>query len=791
MMSLPAHASVIVIGGGVMGCSTLYHLAQMGVRDAILLERHRLTSGTTWHSAAQVRALRSSKNLTHLIRYSIDLYQRLQKETGQSVGWINSGSISIACNSERLTHIRRQAALARLFGAHAESISVGEAKERWPLMNIKDVIGAVWSSEDGRVSPSDLCAALIKGARGAQVFENTAVIGIHTRNGKIVGAQTSAGVIRCDAIALCAGLWSRDIARYAGASAPLWPCEHFYLLTKPMAEISGHLPTLSDHDSHLYFRDDSGGLLAGCFEPHGKAISATRLGDNFAFQLLSEDWDHFEPMMINALARAPALAAAEVKTLINGPESFTPDGVFMLGEALETAGLFLGCGMNSVGVATGGGAGYALAHCIVHGYMPMTLPEADPKRFPSCFNSAAALAARAPETLGRHYEIVYPGTQPTTARNLRLPPLTDIWRRYGAHFGQFYGWERPLYFNKNKEPRLTFNRPDWFNQVGKEVKQAHAQAAIFDLSALGKIKVRGQDAEKFLNRICANNLACSFGRVIYTVMLNARGGIESDLIILRLDNDTYRLYTGAAAVGRDWAWLKKQLKDDERVQLSNETEDWAVIGLCGAQATNIATAMGVDDWNRLAFFSHAPSEIGGYPICVARLSYVGEPGWEITCRRQDATAICLKLLDAGAMPSGIFAQNSMRIEKRFLAYGHDMDADITPLEVGLDFAIDWNTTFIGREQLLIRQQLGIDSAIVSIIVDDENQQPLGGEPVYAGDSIIGQTTSAAYGYRLQQPIALAMVNKTPLIDAGNRVIIDIAGCRVGGYAIWGAAFSAN
>ncbi|MGV0036737.1 MAG: FAD-dependent oxidoreductase [Candidatus Azotimanducaceae bacterium WSBS_2022_MAG_OTU7] len=398
---LPPHASVVVIGGGVMGCSTLYHLAKSGVSDAVLIERNKLTSGTTWHSAAQVRALRSTQNLTNLIRYSVDLYSTLEAETGQSTGWINKGSLSIASNQERWTQIRRQEALAHLFGIRANSITVDEAKERWPLMNADDVIGAVWSPDDGRVSPSDLCAALVKGARsrGAKIFEDTGVTAIFTDNEKITGLETTAGTIRCDAIALCTGLWSRASGEMAGVDIPVYPCEHFYLLTKAVPGAENNLPTLSDHDSHLYIRDDSGGLLVGCFEPMGKPISPERIGENSPFQLLPEDWDHFEPMVANALHRLPCLADAEVKMLLNGPESFTPDGSFMLGESAETRGLFLGCGMNSVGVATGGGAGMALAHCIIHGHTPFDLHEADPKRFPACFNSAETLAERIPEVL--------------------------------------------------------------------------------------------------------------------------------------------------------------------------------------------------------------------------------------------------------------------------------------------------------------------------------------------------------------------------------------------------------
>ena len=772
-----------------MGCSTLYHLAHLGARDAILLERHCLTSGTTWHSAAQVRALRSTYNLTALVRHSIALYDRLEEETGQSVGWINAGSLSLACNEGRLTHIKRQEALAKRFGMSAQSIGVGEAKERWPLMNVDDVIGAVWSPGDGRVSPSDLCAALTKGAKaaGATIYENTAVEGILTRQGKVVGVRTDQGEIRCDAVALCAGLWSRKMAMQAKACAPLWPCEHFYLLTQAMDGVDRHLPTLADHDSHLYLRDESGGLLVGCFEPNAKAISAERLGEDFAFQLLAEDWEHFEPMMENAMRRIPALRQAEVKTLINGPESFTPDGLFMLGETAETSGLFLGTGMNSVGVVNGGGAGHALAHCIVHGRLPLALPETDPKRFADCFNSAEGLSARAPEVLGRAYQVSFPGRQMATARRLRLPPLYEQWRQRRAHFGQFYGWERPLYFNKEKEPGQTFKRPDWFECVGNEVAAAHERVALFDLSTLGKIRVRGADSEKFLNRVCSADLTQPPGRVIYTAMLNPHGGIESDLIALRLDDETYRLYTGTAAIKRDLAWLRRQASG--KVELKDETEEWATFCLAGAGTPALATALNLAAINGLRFFTHCQATLAGKPILAARMSHVGEAGWEITCRWQDARAVVDCLLQAGASPAGFYAETSMRIEKGFAAYGRDINADLSPLEARLP--VHWDSPFIGKEALTARRQEK-ERRLVCLVADEalreDDDMLMGDEPVSVGGEIVGQTASAAFGYRLQRQVALALLPTEPLRQNGNRATINLAGQSVAATAFFGAAY---
>lgn len=760
-----------------MGCSTLYHLAKAGVSDAILIERNELTSGTTWHSAAQVRALRASKNLTDLIRYSISLYSQLEAETGQATGWINKGSLSIATNPDRLTFIKRQEALAHLYGVAATSISADEAKAHWPMMNTDDVIGAVWSPDDGRVGPSDLCAALIKGARsrGTKVFEQTAVTGIKTEANRVVGIETSIGEIDCDAIALCSGLWSRENAAMAGVDVPVWPCEHFYLLTNPIDGIEGNLPTLSDHDSHLYIRDDSGGLLVGCFEPIGKPIDPATIGHDFAFQLLDEDWDHFEPMLNNALHRLPCLADADLRMLLNGPESFTPDGSFLLGESAETRGLYLGCGMNSVGVATGGGAGMALAHCIVHGHMPTDLYEADPKRFPNCFNSVEALTARVPEILGTHYVIGFPGRQLDSARKLRATPLQDEWEKRGAHFTQVFGWERPLYFDKTQEPVLRFGKPDWFDQVGREVMRAHRQAAVFDLSSFGKVRVRGADAANFLQRVCANDMLRSAGRAIYTPMLNERGGYESDLTALKLDNNEFRLYVGSGAIKRDLAWLNRQRRNDEIVELIDETEGYAVLGLMGSNAARVMSELGSEAISQLGYFRYCRGQVGSIEVDAVRLSYVGEAGWELTCRSEDAVALWQVLQKAGVSPAGTFAMTSMRIEKGYLSFGHDLDTDIDPFQAGLDFTIDWNSDFIGKAALLERRDHPPESRLVSIVFDNPDAQPLGHEPVYHQGEIIGKTTSAAFGYRIGKPVAVALLNsRNDLSLDGLDIDVDIA-----------------
>ena len=788
---LPRHASVVVIGGGVMGCSTLFHLAKMGVSDAILLERNQLTSGTTWHSAAQVRALRHSQNLTRMIQYSVDLYSQLEKETGQSVGWIQKGSLSIATHPDRLIHIKRQEALAKVYGVEAHSISAAEAQERWPLMNASDVIGAVWSPEDGRVSPSDVCAALVKAAKtkGAQLFENTGVTAVLTRQGRITGVETSNGVIQCDAIALCAGLWSREVGAMAGAEVPLLACEHFYLLTKPVQGISGNLPTLSDHDSQLYIRDDSGGLLVGCFEPQGKPIAPGLLDATFAFGLLPEDWDHFEPMMELALQRLPALQTAEVKMLLNGPESFTPDGTFMLGETAETRGLFLGCGMNSVGMASGGGAGMNLAHCIVHGAPTYDLSEADAKRFAPIFNSVEQLMARAPEILGTHYDIAYPGKQLASARNLRMLTLHSKHRKHNAHMGQFFGWERPLYFGKRTEPVLSFSKPDWFDNVGSEVLAAHRHAAVFDNSSFGKIDIEGPDAENFMLQTCAGFVGRAPGAVIYTAILNDRGTFESDVTVQRLATSYYRVFTATQAIKRDLAWFTRAAEQYD-ISIRDTTEQYAVLALMGPEASAIQCKLG-GDLDSIGFFKHSEASLASLKVRAARLSYVGESGWELTCDSSDVAALYDALLNEGAQPAGLFAQSAMRIEKGFCAVGHELDSDISPLEAGLDKFVRPDGNFTGYTAMQERRNNPPKKQLRSLLFSDITAVPLGHEPVYSGNRIIGKTTSCAFGYRLGQPAGLSFIDNEYCRAEQSAVKVDIGGELVDADVVHGPLYDAT
>ncbi len=802
---LPVAARVVVIGGGAMGCSTAYYLAKQGCADVVLLERAKLTSGTTWHSAAQVRQLRSSQSLTRLIQDSVELYGSLEAETGQSTGWYRTGSLSIATNPDRLTHIRRQAALARAFGIEVAEIDAAEAGRLWPLMRTDDVIGAVYSPDDGRVNPSDLCAALARGARqrGVRILEDTPVSGFRLENGRVTGVTTSRGTIRCEAVALCAGLWSREIALLAGVAAPLYACEHFYLLTKPIEGITGHLPTLSDHDGHLYIRDDVGGLLVGCFEPWGKVLPPEKLPENFAFELLNEDWDHFEPMMLNALHRVPALETAEARMLLNGPESFTPDGNFLLGEAAEVTGFFLGCGMNSIGVASAGGAGKALARWVLEGHPGMDLSPVDIRRFQAFQNSQDALRARVPEVLGLHYAIAYPGREFETARNLRFSPLHGRLKARGARFGQRAGWERPVYFtgpDEAQDPPLSFERPPWFEAAAAEHKAAREAVAVIDQGSFVKLLLQGRRVERLLQRLCANDVAVAPGRIVYSAMLNERGGFESDLTVLRLAEDSFLLVSGTGHGGRDPAWIRRHMAGDEDATLTDVTSSHAAIAVAGPRSRALLSRLSDADFGNDAFpyYTWQEIELDCERVRAARLSYVGELGWELYVPAEFAAGLydrlCAAGEDLGLRDVGAYATTSLRIEKGYRAWGHDLGPEDTPLEAGLGFAVklDRQIPFIGREALLRQREHRTGKRLIMLQLEDPDALPIGEEPILQHGRAVGQATSCAYGHSLGCGVAMGYVGCgdrgiEAMLDDGG-FALDIAGRAVPARASLRAAY---
>jgi 4-methylaminobutanoate oxidase (formaldehyde-forming) len=612
--------------------------------------------------------------------------------------------------------------------------------------------------------------------------------------------ETTRGKVRCETVVLTGGLWSAAIGALAGIKVPLYACEHFYLLTKPVEGLVRHRPSLSDHDGHLYIRDESGGLLVGCFEPRGKPIDVSELPPQFAFGLLNADWDHFEPMMHNGIHRIPALENAEVRMLLNGPESFTPDGTFLLGPSAELDNLFLLCGMNSVGVATGGGAGKALAQWILDRREPMDLTGVDPRRFASVESNIEFLRERTPEVLGKHFAISFPGQEWETGRGLRRPPLHDHHVSDGAQFGQRFGWERPLVFSTDVDMTPTFGRSGWHDTVAKEVQAAHMRAALFDQSTLGKIRVAGQDAESFLQHVCANDMSRGPGRVMYTAMLDERGCFQSDLTAHRTGENEYVLYVNTNSVLRDVAWLLSHRHGDGRVEIQDVTEAFAVIGLVGPSAVNVLSSAcdGANPLADLSFFSHRSFSLQGMNVRAARVSYVGEPGWEITVDVAKAPRLYQILRAsgqaAGLCPAGLLAQTSMRIEKGFPSFGHDVTPDDTPIEARVLHAtkLGGDIDFIGRDALERRVLQAPKRHMMTILLDPGLQaNPIGGEPIRIDGRIMGRVTSASFGFRVQQPVCLGYLKGDLAELNGAMVEVDIAGHRYPGRAQTAAAFDPN
>ena len=555
-------------------------------------------------------------------------------------------------------------------------------------MQSDDVLGAIWSPEDGRVSPSDLCHSLVRGAKakGARVFEQTAVEGILTHGNTIHGVVANGTTIKCDTVALCTGLWSRENSLLTEHAVPVWPCHHYYLLTEPLSGFEQTLPTLSDHDQSLYIRDDSGGLLVGCFEAHAKAVDPQLIGPHSPFNLLQEDWDHFEPVMEAAIRRIPALENAGVRTLLNGPESFTPDGNFLLGESSMTQGLFLGCGMNSVGLASAGGAGWALAEAIINDSMPFDLAELDPQRFHPCFSDIDTLSKRVPEVLGKHYAISYPGRQWHSTRNLRKLPLDELWRDHSAIMGQVNGWERPLYFESKSDTHLdirhtsdadlTFAMPLWFDNVAEEVAVTADSVGLFELSTFGRFSFKGNRAQDFLQYLCSNKVNIEPGKCCYSLLLNSKGGIEFDAVVFRLKEDEFLMSIGSAHVQKAATWIERCFKQyskeslqhlpisSENLLIANHSECTAAIAIAGPGSDSLLSDL-CDNFKAPGFFAHHSFNLKGTEIRVACLSYTGERGFEIICSAKDILAVSRELIAKGASPVGLYAQTSMRIEKGF------------------------------------------------------------------------------------------------------------------------------
>ncbi|MDH3581384.1 MAG: FAD-dependent oxidoreductase [Hyphomicrobiales bacterium] len=793
-VEFPTQARVVVVGGGIAGCSVAYHLTKLGWKDVVLLEQGRLSGGTTWHAAGLVGQLRNHQNLTRLIQYSTELYASLEAETGLATGWKACGSLSIARTEERMTVLKRVAAKARAYGVEAEVISAKQAGEHFPVMETKDLVGGVWLPGDGKANPADLTQALARGTRqnGGKIFEKVRVTGVELEGGAVKKVRTSQGDIACDYVVNAGGQWARQFGRLAGVTVPLYSCEHFYIVTGRIDGVTPDLPCLRDPDGYIYFKEEVGGVVMGGFEPDAKPWKMNPIPDDFENTLLEDDWDQFEILMENALIRMPALETAEVKQFVNGPESFTSDGYFILGEAPEVRNYFVCAGFNSMGIASAGGAGKAVAEWMVEGEPTSDVWPVDIRRFASFHGNDAWLEDRVKETLGLHYVMPWPNQELLSGRPLRCSPIYERLREKNACFGSKMGWERPLFFAPSpEEARIdySFGRQNWFDWAAAEHTAAREAVAFFDQTSFGKLMVQGRDAEAELQRLCANNITGEPGSCVYTGMLNARGGYESDLTVTRLDNERFLLVTGSAEAVRDRDWITRNIRDDAHVTVADVTSSLAIFGIMGPKSRDLLTTLTPDALSNEAFPYAASKEIslGQAHVRATRRSYVGELGWEIYMPVEVAASVYDEIVGAGAdfglTHAGYYALDSLRVEKAYRAWGHELTPDITPFEAGLSFAVDFaKGDFLGRDALLKAKDKPAKRRLALFVLDDPGPVLWGGELILRDGVPVGEIESAAYGHTLGAAVGLGYIHNDTGVDAAfveaGAYEIDNAGALV-------------
>ncbi|HEY6354705.1 MAG TPA: FAD-dependent oxidoreductase, partial [Burkholderiaceae bacterium] len=655
-MSLPGHARVVIVGGGIVGCSTAYHLTQLGITDVLLLEQGKLTSGTTWHAAGLVGQMRPNRNMTAMSKYGIELYSTLESETGLGTGWKQCGSVNVAATPERWMMLKKQAALARSFGVEVQLITPREAGDLYPVMRTDDLHGAMWIPGDGKANPADLCMSLAKGARnrGVRIVEGVEVTGVLTERGavgaQVAGVRTTRGDVRCEVLVNCAGQWARQFGALAGVNVPLYSAEHFYIVTGKIEGVHPMLPVMRDPDGFIYYKEEVGGLVMGGFEPKAKPWQVDPIPSSFQFQLLDEDWDQFEILMTNAMHRTPCLQTAEIKMLLNGPESFTPDGNFILGEAPGLRNYFVCAGFNSTGIANSGGAGRLIAQWIAGGEAPSDLWDVDVRRFGAFTANRRALAERTAETLGLHYAMRWPRQELASARPLRTSPLYDLLDAKGAEWGSKNGWERANYFRpvSQTRPDHTLAAPGWLPWVQAEQRATREAVAIYDQTSFGKLLVQGRDALAVLQHLCANELDVPVGKMVYTAMLNQRGGFESDLTVIRLAADRFQLTTGSAQPQRDLDWIERHIGSEQYATVTDVSALTAVLSVMGPKAQEVVRRVSPDDLSpaALKFSFTREIDLGRARVRAARMSYVGGPGYEIYVPIEMARHVYLVLHEA-------------------------------------------------------------------------------------------------------------------------------------------------
>jgi 4-methylaminobutanoate oxidase (formaldehyde-forming) len=765
-MTLPTHARIVVIGGGIIGCSTAYHLARDHKADVVLLEQGKVTSGSTWHAAGLVGQLRSSASITKVLKYSVELYKGLAAETGLDTGWKMTGCLRLATTPDRWTEFRRLATTARSFGMEMELISPAEVKRMWPLMDVSDLIGASWLPTDGQASPSDITQSLARGARmhGARIHEGVRVTGFRMDGRRITHVETTQGAIACETVVNCGGMWARQLGAMAAVAVPLHPVKHQYIITERIEGLSVDAPTLRDPDRRTYFKEEVGGLVMGGYEPDPQGWVTGDIPDPWEFALFGDDWDHFAQHMEQAVARIPALETAGVKQMINGAESFTPDGNFILGPAPECANMYVGAGFNAFGIASGGGAGWVLADWVMRGEAPLDLWAVDIRRFSSLHRDRGWVAERTLEAYGKHYTVAFPHEEYTSGRPRIVSPLYARLQAQRAVFGSKLGWERPNWFAPaGTEARDVYSmgRQNWFGTVGQEHAHVRAHAGVFDQSSFAKYELSGPKAAEALEWICANRVAREQGRLTYTQLLNTRGGIEADLTVARLSPDLFYIVTGTGFRTHDFGWIADHLPAGG-VTFTDVTEGWGTLSLMGPASRAVLQAVTPGDVSNAAFpFGHARTlTIAGTPVRALRVTYVGELGWElhVPLPRLGEVYEALMAADPALRPVGYRALESLRLEKGYRAWSSDITPNDTPFEAGLGWAVKLkaNTPFLGRAALEAFAGLPLRRRLCTFTVAPDVVL-LGRETILRDGAPVGYLTSGGYGYTVGAGIGLGYV----------------------------------
>jgi 4-methylaminobutanoate oxidase (formaldehyde-forming) len=787
----PTHKRVVIIGGGIVGCSVAYHLTKLGWNDVVLLERKTLTCGTTWHAAGLVGQLRATANITKLAQYTSKLYAGLEEETGQSTGFKQSGSIAIATNEERFEELKRGASMARVFNLEVEMMSPKEMEKFWPAANLDDVIGGVFLPGDGQTNPIDTTMALAKGARmgGAEIIEETKVTGILQKDGVVTGVSTEKGDIQAEFVVNCGGMWGRNLGLMAGVNVPLHASEHFYFVTEHMADLVPHAPTLRDMGGFTYYKEDAGKLLVGAFEPVAKPWGMDGIPEDFSFGELPDDEEHLLPVFEKAIHRIPKLEESGIHLFLNGPESFTPDDRYLLGEAPELRNFFVLAGFNSIGIQSAGGAGKVISEWIVNGHAPMDLWDVDIRRMGPFQGNPKYLHDRTVEGLGLLYAMHWPFRQFETSRLVRTSPIHDRLAKQGACFGEMAGWERANWFapeGVEAKYEYSYGRQNWFDYSGEEHKATRENVAIFDQTSFAKFMLQGRDAKDVLNQVCANDVDVPIGKLVYTQWLNERGGIEADLTITRVAEESFFVVTAAATEYRDFHWLESHIPEDAHAILTNVTSGYAVLSIMGPRSRELMSTMTDTDMSHEAFPFGTSQEIymGYAKLRASRITFVGELGWELYIPTEFAQSVYDLIVEEGKAfdlkHAGYHAMNSLRTEKGYRHWSHDITIDDTPLEAGLGFAVSFKKEcgFIGKEALLKQKEEGVKKRMVQFILDDPEPLIYHNEPIWRDDVIVGYITSGMFGYTIGRSIGMGYVNNqdgaTPDWAKSGKYEIEIA-----------------